>query len=463
MTIDAAELPLGDLRVLEIGYGIAAPMCARTLGQFGADVIRVESVRRPDSLRTSGSGWVPLSVPWEIRRDTNIGLNGFTSPEKRSVGLEIDTPEGMAAFRALVAQADVLVMNMSVEGVAHLGVGYDALREVNPSLIHLNLFGFGSDGPYRGFRTWGGNLSALAGVTASVGWPDRPPTGLPLSFPDYPSAMWGVVAVVAALLRRDETGEGCALELAQFQVAVECIGPSVAEAVLTGSAPERTGDRARGGAPDGVFPSRDAGRHVVVSVPDDDTWRRLGAVDGLGDLVDDPAFATAGDRAGGLDEIHRRLSEWTSRRTAWDAAWRLQEAGVPAYPVVDHYEVLRDEHLADRGFFQALPHARFDAELCYGQAVALSETPARHTRAAPAFGEHTREVLGELAGMDDAAVDALIAAGAAHEMVDRDVRLERPYLGWVGTLLRLPWPPATVDPADILYSRLAAAYEDGDA
>lgn len=451
------ELPLAGLRVLEIGYGIAAPVCARTLGQFGADAIRVESVRRPDSLRTAGAGWVPLSVPWEIRRDTGTGINGFTCPEKRSVSLELDTPGGRAAFHRLVERSDVLVMNMSVDAVEQLGLRYADLRSLNPGLIYLNLFAFGSEGPYRSFRTWGGNLSALSGLTALVGWPDRLPSGLPLSFPDYPSSMWGVIAVVAALLRRDVTGEGCELEVAQLQVAIECIAPSLAEAVLTGTTPARSGDQTRSGAPDGIF-AADDGRHVVVSVLDDDAWARLADVEELEALAADPAFATAAMRLAHRAALGERLSAWTSTRSAWEVTWRLQEAGIAAFPVLDSLEVLRDEHLASRRFFRALPHARFEAELCYGQAVGLSETPARATRAAPAFGEHTREVLAEVAGMSDAEIEALLAAGEAHEMTHRDVKLTRPFYGWIRNLVRLPWPPAAVEPAEVLFAQLDATY-----
>ena len=456
----STDLPLQDIRVLEIGYGIAAPVCARTLGQFGADSIRVESVRRPDSLRTTGSGWVPLSVPWEIRRDTGTGINGFTCPEKRSVSLELDTPGGRGAFDRLVEGSDVLVMNMSVDAVENLQLTYDRLRAVNPNLIYLNLFSFGSEGPYRSFRTWGGNLSALSGITALVGWPDRTPNGLPLSFPDYPSSMWGVIAVLAALLRRDVTGEGAELDVSQLEVAIECIAPSLVLAGVSGAEPPRTGDRSPRGAPDGIFATRDPDRYVAISVLDDDDWSRLARIEELRSLSTDAGLRTAADRARHQDEIGVQLSAWTSGRTAWESTWRLQEAGIAAFPVIDNLSVLKDEHLASRRFIRALPHARFGAELCYGQAVTLSETPARLTRAAPAFGEHTRDVLREVAGLDDEAIQQLLQDGAAHEMTHREVQLERPYYGWIRHLLPLQWPPASVDPAEVLFARLQQAYEE---
>ena len=163
-----------------------------------------------------------------------------------------------------------------------------------------------------------------------------------------------------------------------------------------------------------------------------------------------------------MDTSTPNFRRWTSSLPAWDATWRLQEAGVAAFPVLDPLEVLRDEHLAARGFFQALPHARFEAELCYGQAVRLAGTPARATRAGPAFGEHTRDVLADVAGLTYDEIDTLLETGDAHEMIHRDVRLERPFYGWLGTMTRLQWPPATVDPAEVLFARLEDTY-GGDA
>ena len=450
-----AEAPLSDIRVIEIGYGIAAPIACRSLAEFGADVIRVESERRPDSLRTMGAGWLPLGVDNEIRRDTTIGF-GFTCPGKRSVGLEIDGTSGQRAFHALIANSDVLVMNMGVEAVEHLHLRYEDLRQVNPRLIYLNMPSFGSAaGPYRTYRTWGSNLSGLAGVTMLAGWPDREPTGIPLSFPDYPSGHWAVIAVLSAILRRDVTGLGCEIDLSQFQVAMACIGPSLTEAAITGTAPQSTGARLPGRAPTGVYPTRETERWVALSVIDEPMWHALCSVEGLELLGLETELDTVEDRLAAHDDLDRVLSRWTSRRTAWEAATELQRAGVAAHPVFDQWDVLADPQLEAREFFRILPSRRFGAELTYGQAVVLSETPAHHERAAPAFGEHTRHVLREVAGLEDDEIESMIVSGEAHEMSQPDLRLERPFLGWIRNIMRLPWPDASVSTADVLYQRYA--------
>jgi benzylsuccinate CoA-transferase BbsF subunit len=454
-TESASGRPLDDLRVIEIGYGVAAPVCCRNLAEFGADVIKVESVRRPDSLRTVGAGWMPPDAPWEVRRDTGTSINGFTCPQKRSVGLELEGEGGRDAFLRLVEHSDVLIMNMSVDAVEELKIGAVDLHAINPRLVFMNMASFGAlPGPYRSYRTWGGNLAALSGVTELVGWPDRDPVGMPISFPDYVSALWGATAVIAAILRRDDTGVGCDIDLAQYQVAINCIGPTVTEAQLGGPTPHATGNRAPGRAVQGVYTTRDPDRWVGISATDERAWRALVGVEGLEHLAADPRFASADDRLAHHDELDHQLEQWTSTRTDWEATAELQHAGVAAAPVLDHWDVLADHQLAARRFFRVSPSTRFRGELTYGQAAYLPDTPRVADMAGPAFGEHTREVLLEV-GFDGAEIDALLAADVAHEMEHRDLRLERPFLHWVPRVMRLPWPDATVDPARILFDQLA--------
>lgn len=460
-------LPLAGLRVVELGYGVAAPTCCRNLAHFGAEVVKVESARRPDSLRQSASGWLPLDVDWKLWRDTGL-LFQFTSSQKRSLGLEIDRPAGRRALERLVAVADVLAMNMSIDAVERLGLTYAEMRAVNPRLIWINMPSFGSaDGPYRGFRTWGRNIAAMAGLSRLVGWPDREPVGMSVNIPDYLAGLWATIGIVAALSEREQTGEGCELDLSQFQAALACIGPTVMDVQLGGDGLGTLGNRSPGRAPQGVYPTRDDDRWVAVSVLDEPMWRALCGVDGLEALAADPRFATIEDRLANADALDDVLAAWTTTRTRQDAAAALQAAGVAASPVYDNWDVLSDAQLQDRRQFRLVPHPRFGKELVYGQAIALSDTPAAIERAAPAFGQDTRQILEGVAGLDRAAVDAALADGTAHEMAYADVHLERPFLHWVNTILPLGWPRATaVDPAALLFDRLAqwhAGLEDATA
>src|SRR5439155_10231250 len=156
-------LPLDGVRVLELGYGIAAPVAARNLAQFGADVIRVESTRRPDSLRLAGAGWLPRNVRQSVRQDTQPSLN-FSSAEKRSIGLEIDNDEGRAVFERLVSVSDVVITNVSEDALAELHLDDEGIRALRPDIVHVILPALGSAGPDRTYRTWGHNLSAASGI-----------------------------------------------------------------------------------------------------------------------------------------------------------------------------------------------------------------------------------------------------------------------------------------------------------
>jgi crotonobetainyl-CoA:carnitine CoA-transferase CaiB-like acyl-CoA transferase len=452
-------LPLAGVRVLELGYGIAAPVAARNLAQFGADVIRVESRRRPDSLRLGGAGWLPQGFDPAVRQDTLPSLN-FSSAEKRSVGLEIDHPAGRAAFERLVAVSDVVITNVSEEVLARLGLTYERISALKPDIVHVTLPAFGSDGPYRAYRTWGHNLSAASGIDHLIGWSDRDPVQIGFAYPDFVSAQAGTVAVLAALRRREQTGEGAHIEVWQYAMALACLGPAIVAAQVDGRAPTAIGNRSADRAPRGVYPSRGDERWIAIAVEDDSMWDALCRVPGLEGLGTDTRFATIEQRLAHHDELDAELTEWTRTRTDWEAAAELQSFGVAAFPVFDAWDLIADPQLAARDFFQALPHARFPRDLVFGQAVHLSETPPRAEHAAPALGEHSREILRELAGLDDVAIDSLIEEGVVHVMERDDVVLERPYLHWLRKVQRLvPWGTPTFDPATEMMQRLAAETE----
>ncbi len=438
MAQDAGSLPLTGIRVVEVGYAMAGPLTARYLGHFGADVIRIESLRKPDSLRVSRSSWLPHDAGSDIAHDTMPLLN-LSSAEKRSIVLEIDRPDGYEAFSRIVAAADVLVTNLSADAIPKLRLGYDDIKAIRPDVIYLATTAFGHEGPYRSFRTWGMNLCAVSGLDAMVGWPDRDPTGLGMSFPDYPSALIAVSAIVAALARRRSTGAGARLDLPQFNVSLNCAGPSIVDASLGGLAYQARGNRDAGAVPQGVYPARGEDRWVAISVADESMWAALCSVEGLRGLGGD-RFGSAAARAEHHDELDEALSSWTRGRTDWEAAGELQDAGVAAAPVFDCWDALGDPQLASRDFFQLGASTRFGADLTCRPAAVPAGTTARVRRAAPAMGEHSREILREVAGLPEPAIEELISGGTSGEMLHPDTRLRRPYLDWIGRLLRLPWP-----------------------
>jgi crotonobetainyl-CoA:carnitine CoA-transferase CaiB-like acyl-CoA transferase len=236
--------------------------------------------------------------------------------------------------------------------------------------------------------------------------------------------------------------------------------------VLGGDVPHATGTRHAGRAPHGVYETRDEERWLAVTVLDDAMWDGLCTVDGLEGLATDPRFATVVDRLANEDALDGAISAWARERTDWEGAAELQRAGVAAAPVMSHWDVLKDPQLAARRFFRLLPSHRFGRDFTYGQATVLSDTTAAFTRAAPSFGEHTREVLGE-AGCAPDEIDALVDQGVAHVVQDPELTLERTFLSWIPHVLPLDWPPSHVDTARVVFDELAAIFDDaqtaGDA
>lgn len=439
MTQAAGSLPLSGIRAVEVGYAMAGPLTARYLAHFGADVIRIESRRKPDSLRVSRSPWLPEGTRSDIAQDTHPLLN-LSSADKRSIVLEIDKPDGYEAFSRIVATADVVITNLSADAIPKLRLSYHDMTAIRPDIIYLATTAFGHDGPYRSFRTWGMNLCAIAGLDAMVGWPDRDPSGIGMSFPDYPCALVAVTAIAAALQRRAATGAGAHLELPQLNTAINCIGATVVDAALGGTAHQARGNRAPAGAPQGVYPAAGGERWVAISAADEESWAALSTVEGLQGLADDPRWATPVGRVTHHDELDQALAAWTRQRSDWAAAAELQEAGVAAAPVFDSWDILADPHLASRSYYQVARSARFGGDLVCRPAAVPAGMTQQVRCAAPAMGEHTRGVMRDLAGLDDEAINALLADGTAYEMTQPGTRLARPYLGWIGHVLRLPWP-----------------------
>jgi len=371
--------------------------------------------------------------------DTSPALNASTS-DQRSIVLELDRPGGYEAFRRIVSAADVFVTNLSTDTVSKLGLAYHDIVRERPDIIYAASTAFGSSGPYQSFRTWGMNLCAAAGIEDMVGWPDRDATGILMSFPDYPSALLTATTILAALRRRRQTGQGCRIELPQLNVSLNAIGPVLIDAAFEGTAHGRRGNRSAFGAPQGVYACRGDERHVAISAADELGWISLCTVAGLEGLAADARFATAEGRMQHHDELDASLAAWAAQHTDWEAAALLQESGVAAAPVFDHWDVLGDHQLASRDYFQLATSTRFGVDIVNRPGVFLPETAEPVTAAAPSMGEHSREILAEWGGLPGEQIDELLDEGIAMTAVCPELQLRRPYLDWIGRLVRVPWP-----------------------
>ena len=438
------QRPLAGVRVFELSIAIAGPTCGRYLAHFGADVIKVESPTSPDTIRSFGPFWLGQETHGRQVWVEALSLFNEFSAGKRSVGLNLKHPQGMAAARRLLEHCDVFLTNYSAPAVAGLGLDAQSMLAWKPDLIHAALPGFGSTLglPYTDFIAWGPNQAPLVGFDDLTGWPDRPPCGIGnISYPDYASGVHAVVALLAALEYRDRHGTGQAIDLSQFEATVALLGPHVTtiQQAPPPPAPTRQGNRVPWAAPQGVYPCRGTEHWLALSVHDDIQWNALCHL-AQQDWQHDPRFSSHDQRRAHHDELDALLSAWTMTHGQHELAQWLQEAGVPAAAVCQTLDLTQDKHVEERGFYVVGPSGRFACDLATGNPIRLSATPGGVSRLGPAMGEHTDAVLTELCGYTTAEVDTMVAGQAVFRMEKPDVKLTRPYLQWVRHMMpQLPW------------------------
>ena len=400
---------LADLRVVEFTAGMAGPWIGRFMAYCGADVVKVESVKRP--------GVVRLYIP---PRNRELGVQPTLSPwftdwdaGKRFVALDLANPEATALAKKLVASADVVIENNSTGVMEKLGLGYDVLRSIKPDLIHLSSTGYGDSGPCAKYVTWGPNIEAISGLSHLSGYPQRECTNTQYAYPDALSALHGLVAVMAALDHRSRTGEGQHIGLSQLETTIASLGVAMIEPLNAGSSSERVGNRSTYMAPHGCYACAGEDRWCAISVKDDEQWRSLCGVLGRDGWAIDPRFETVEARLANIDALDDAISEWTRTRDAHEVMHTLQRAGVSAGVAQNVDDMLkRDPHLADRGYFETIAHLVKGSVVAPGIPVGLTLVPGRTTRAGAAMGEDNDAVFGDLLGIGADELQRLRDVGA---------------------------------------------------
>lgn len=403
----ADALPFVGLRVVDLGTFWAGPYCTMYLGAFGADVIKVESTRRPDGFRFSGA--VPeMGVDWYERS----GVFAATNLNKRDVTLELTTDEGRALLRRLLEGADVVLENFSARVVEQFGLGYEQLRAIKPDVIMVRMPGFGLTGPWRDYVGWAMVIEQATGMASVTGPPHRPmhPGGLA----DPVIGMHAAVAVQAALEHRSRHGEGQLIEVAQLETGANL----TAELVVEWSARERTiprrGNRDPHVAPQGVYPCRpgDLGPEwTAITVADDDQWPAFAALVAPDGGLDDPALRRAAGRRSQHDELDEVIESWTGRCAVHDVVERLTAIGVPAARVLAVPRIFDDPQLVARGYYVPLEHARTGTRRYPGWPMRFSFTPTQQRTGPPTLGQHNAEILGGDLGITAAELAELARAG----------------------------------------------------
>ncbi len=410
---ERAILPFDGLRVVDLGTFWAGPYCTMYLGALGADVIKVESTRRPDGFRFSGA--VPaMGDDWYERS----GIFAGTNLNKRGITLDLTTDDGRALLWRLIERADVVLENFSARVVEQFGLGYDDIRARNPSVIMVRMPGFGLEGPWRDYVGWAMVIEQATGMASVTGPPDRPMH--PGGPADPVIGMHAAVAVQAALDHRARTGQGQLIEVAQLETGANLTAELIVEWAARRRALRRDGNRDPHFAPQGVYPCRpgDFGPEwVALTVADDEQWRTLAEVMGRGDWSSESTLATLAGRRDRHAELDEGIAAWTSELSVDDVIAALRARGLAVVRVLQVPRMFDDPQLVARGYYVELDHERTGARRYPGWPMHFSFTPVQHRQGAPTLGQHNEDVLGGELGLDAAELERLAEAGVIGDRV----------------------------------------------
>jgi crotonobetainyl-CoA:carnitine CoA-transferase CaiB-like acyl-CoA transferase len=405
------QRPLTGLRVLDLGVIVVGAELGRLFADMGAEVIKVENKAFPDGSRQNFDG-APISPTFAYGHRNKLGL-----------GLNLRTEEGVAVFKRLVAESDVVVSNFKPGTMEKLGLGYEELAAVNPGVIVADSSAFGPSGPWSRRLGYGPLVRATAGFSGLWRYPEDEAGFSDAStiYPDHIAARFEAVAILAKLIARRRDGRGGTVSVAQAEVILGQLGTELARESVRPGTLLPVGNSAPGDAPCGLFPCAGDDEWCVITVRGDDDWHRLAAV-----LDTDLNLPTAQDRVANREHIDAAVFAWTSARTPRQAMTELQEAGVPAAMMQRVPEMLDDPHLTDRGFFREMRHPRIDGVMPAENGPArFRHVPEPPLEPAPLPGEHSRSVLTRVLGLTDAEVDDLIAAGVVEQWSENTPRSPR--------------------------------------
>lgn len=397
---DDWRLPLRGVQVVDLTAWWAGPAATNVLAALGADVVKVESVARPDQMRLSSTRHPPAEAWWEwgpIFHAANLS--------KRDVTLDLNSPDGLAILHRLVDAADVLVENFTPRVIDNFGLDFGSLRERNPRLIMVRMPSFGLDGPWRDRTGFAQTMEAVSGLAWRTGYEDELPT-LVLGACDPIAGAHAAFATLLALRAREQTGEGMLVESVMVESALNVAAEAIVEYGAGAPALGRAGNRGPDAVPQGVYPGSADDSWVALAVETDAQWDAL--VDALGSppWAADPVLRTAAGRRAGHDLLDEQLGAWTSGRTAEEAVATLSAGGVPAEVVIAARDVVHNPQLLDRGLFETEdhpvtgPHAIPTLPFRFAHVAGWLRAPS------PTLGQHNDEVLGAL-GLDADARDAL--------------------------------------------------------
>lgn len=377
--------PLTGIRVVELGNFIAGPFAGQLLGDWGADVIKVESPGDGDPMRH-----------WGVTTDEGDSLWWPTiARNKRSVTADMRTDEGRAFVRALLDSADIAIENFRPGRMDEWGLDYEALSASNPGLILVHVSGYGQTGPRASEAGFGSIGEAMGGVRYTTGDPDRPPARCGISLGDSLAAVHAVMGALAALHERHESGKGQEVDVAIYEAVASLMESTMADFTVGGVTRQRSGGTLPGVAPANAYPTAD-GSEILIAGNADSVFRRLCAAMGRPELADDPRYVDHGSRGANAGELDALVADWTRTANADELLTLLADSGVPAGRVYTAPDMVADEHYAARDMvLHRTARAGFDVPMT-GVVPRFSRTPGSVRDVGPELGEHDAPVRADL-------------------------------------------------------------------
>jgi formyl-CoA transferase len=399
MTTTQRKGPLLGLRVLELGSFIAGPFAGQLLGDYGADVIKVETPGQGDPMRSWGITHQDQSLWWPA-----IARN------KRSVAIDMRQPAGRDLIRRVATRVDVVLENFRPGRLDEWGLGYEDLRSSNPGVIVVHVSGFGQTGPRAAEAGFGSIGEAMGGIRSTTGDPDRPPARCGISLGDALAGLFAVVGTLAALAERHATGRGQEVDVAIYEAVAALMESTLADFEVAGVTRRRTGGILPGVAPANAYPTSD-GSDILIAGNADSVFIRLCVAMGQPELAHDPRFVDHAARGRNMEELDRLIAQWTRAGEAEALLAQLSSHSVPAGRVYTPADVMVDPHYAARAMVvRAASRAGYEVPMP-GVVPKFSRTPGGIADVGPRLGEHTEPVLRELAGVSDAEWSRLLADG----------------------------------------------------
>ena len=373
--------PLAGLRVLELGQLIVGPFAAKTLGDFGADVVKIETPGAGDPLRK-----------WRLLKDGTSVWWQVQSRNKRSLALDLKAPAAQDIVRRLAAESDVLIENFRPGAMEGWGLGPDELLRLNPRLIMLRISGYGQTGPYRDKPGFGVVAEAMSGLRHLTAEPGRVPVRVGVSIGDTLAALHGVIGILMALQERQRSGQGQVIDVALYEAVFNCMESLLPEYSAFGAVRGPAGSALPGIAPTNAYLCHDGG-YALIAGNGDSIFKRLMAVIGRDDLGRDPALADNTGRVARVTDIDAAIGEWTARHSVDEVMAALDQASVPAGRIYSVADIAADPHYQARGMLQQVKMDDGSQLMVPGIVPKLSRTPGSHRRNAPGIGQDSDAVL----------------------------------------------------------------------